>query len=116
MVNVNAYVFQIPYETLKEKDNRKYVSFDDIKKAEKQEIEKNSALIISTGYGTHWDKKDYMAKSPFFSKDAFYYLMDKDPILIGADFPNWENIEHPEGFLELFYNSGIFALVSLANL
>jgi len=116
LVNVNAYVFQVPYETLKEKDNRKYVSFDDIKKLKKQEIEKNSALIISTRYGNYWDKKDYMSKSPFFQKDAFDYLMDKEPILIGADFPNWENTEHPEGFLERFYSSGIVGLVSLANL
>lgn len=116
LVNVDAYVLQTPYESLKEKDNRKFVSIEDIKKAEVEPILKKSAILISTGYGKNWFEKDYLAKSPFFKKDAFDYMLDKDPILVSADFPAWENTADLEGFLPRLYSSGVFVLVSVINL
>lgn len=116
LVNVDAYVYQTPFKTLNEKDDRKYVSLADLKKAEMENVDDGKAIMISTGYGQNWEKSDYMAKSPFFSSDAFNYILDKKPILIAADFPNWENTLHPEGFLKRLYSSGAFQLVSCVNL
>lgn len=116
MVNVPACVLQTPYDTLKEKDGRKYISLEDIKKAEKEPIHSEVAILVGTGYGSMWDDSEYMAKSPFFQKDAFNYLLDKNPILIGSDFPNWDNNVNPEGFLPRLYASGVFVLVSASNL
>lgn len=116
LVNVDAYVYQTPLEALKEKDGRKYVSLEDLKKAEKENVPNEKAIMVSTGYGQHWESKDYMEKSPFFSKDAFNYILDKKPIMIAADFPNWENTVHPKGFLKRLYSSGAFQLVSCINL
>jgi kynurenine formamidase len=116
LVNVDACVLQTPYDRLEEKDERKYISLDDIKKAEKENIPENVAIIVGTGYGQRWKEKDYMAKSPFFKKEAFNYLLDKKPILIVSDFPNWDNNVHPEGFLKRLYNSGVIVLVCCVNL
>jgi kynurenine formamidase len=116
LVNVDAYVLQTPFDSLNEKDERKYISLDDIKGAEKETIPKNTAIIVSTGYGKHWKDNDYMAKSPFFKKDAFNYLLDKEPFLIVSDFPNWDNNVHPEGFLKRLYHSGVVVLPCCVNL
>lgn len=116
LVNINAYVLQAPLEGLKEKDDRKHVSLEDIKTAEKDTIRPGSAILISTGWGKNWFEKDYLAKSPFFKKDALDYLLDKEPVLISSDFPSWENTLDLEGFLPRLYNSGVFVLVSVVNL
>jgi kynurenine formamidase len=116
LVNVPAYILQAPYESLSEKDGRKFVGLDDIKKALKGDIEPGSAILVGTGYGEKWFDADYMAKSPFFKKDAFDYLLDRKPVLISADFPSWENTVNLEGFLPRLYGSGVHVLVSVVNL
>ena len=116
LVNVNAYILQIPLERLKEKDGRKFVALDDIKAAEREVILPGSAILISTGYDKKWFEKDYLSKSPFFKKDAFDYLLDRGPVIISSDFPSWENTADLEGFLPRLYSSGVFVLVSVANL
>ena len=115
LVNVDACVLQVPFEGLDEKDGRKYVSVDDVKKAEKEPIPEGYAIIVSTGYGRNWFEKNFLEKSPFFQKDAIYYLLDKKPILLSSDFPSWENTLHPEGFLKRMYDSGVHVLVSCIN-
>jgi len=116
LINVNAFILWIPLETLKEKDGRKYVSLADIKNAEKDTILPGSAILIGTGYDKKWFEEDYLVKSPFFKKDAFDYLLDKKPVIISSDFPSWENTLDLEGFLPRLYSSGVFPLVSVANL
>src|SRR4030042_627503 len=117
LVNIDAYVLQIPLETLKEKDGRKYVSLEDIKKAEKDKIPDSAGILISTGYDKFWfDRENYLAKSPFFKKDAFDYMLDKSPLLISSDFASWENILDLEGFLPRLYRSGVVVLVGTVNL
>ena len=116
LVNINAYVLQTPYGKLKEKDGRKYVSLDDIKAAEIDKIAEGSGILVSTGYGKNWFEKNYLANSPFFAKDAFNYMLDRNPVLISADFPSWENTINLEGFLPRLYKSGVVVLVSVVNL
>jgi kynurenine formamidase len=115
LVNVDAYVLQTPFDTLKEQDGRKYVSEEDIIGAEQESIPSGAAIIVSTGYGRRWFSSDYLEKSPFFKKDAVYYLLDKKPILLSSDFPAWENTVNPELFLERMYGSGVCVLVSCIN-
>lgn len=117
LVNIDAYVLQIPLENMKEKDGRKYVSLDDIKKAEKEKIPNGISILISTGYDKYWfDKDKYLPKSPFFKKDAFDYILDKNPLLVSSDFANWENVIDLEGFLPRLYKSGVVILPGTVNL
>ncbi|KPJ89483.1 MAG: hypothetical protein AMS17_01835 [Spirochaetes bacterium DG_61] len=115
LVNVDAFVLQIPLDTLQEKDGRKFISMQDVKKAEKDAIPEGVAIIVSTGYGKNWFSRDYLAHSPFFKKDALFYLLDKNPVLLSSDFPAWENTVNPEGFLKRMYDSGVTVLVSCVN-
>lgn len=117
LVNIDAYVLQMPLKGLDEEDRRKYISLKDIKKAEIKEIPDGAGILVSTGYYKEWfNRKNYLAKSPFFKKEAFDYLLDKKPILVGSDFANWENSLKREGFIPRLYKSEAVILVGCANL
>jgi kynurenine formamidase len=116
LVNVDSYILKIPYEDLELKDNRNIIQLKDILKAEIEDIPHNSAILICTGYGDNWDKKDYIDKSPFFKKEALYYLLDKKPSILGSDFPAWENKLNPETHLDRLFNSNAILLFNCKNL
>ena len=121
IVNVDAYVLQVPYDNLNIENGKKYITVKDIKKAEKVKIPENSVILISTGYGKNWEKEDYLEKDPYFKKEAIYYLISKKPTIIATDFFNWDNVKKTEGktaghFLKRLYESGAVLLVSCINL
>jgi kynurenine formamidase len=113
---LDTYIYQVDHSSLAEKDGRPYITAEDLKKAEKQEVRENCAILVGSGYGKNWDKKDYVQKAWFFSKDALYYLIDKKPFLLGGDSPVWENAVNPEGAFERFYKSGILLFAPCINL
>lgn len=116
LVNIDTYILQIPFDKLQMKDRRRYIQLEDIKKAEKEIIPNNVAIIVSTGYGQNWDRDDFIDRSPFFKKDALYYLLNKRPYVLGSDFPVWENKLNPESHLERLWNSGAIMLYNCINL
>jgi kynurenine formamidase len=113
---IDAYVYQIPHDSLPVKDDRPYITVDALKEAEKGDVVENSAILVGTGYGSNWDSEDYVKKAWFFSKDALYYLIDKKPFILGGDSPVWENEVNPEGAFERFYKSGILLFAPCINL
>ena len=116
LIDINAYVYQIPFETLKIKDGRPYISVDDLKGAEKEEVLPNSAILLSTGYGKKWEDPEYLEKTWFLKKEAMLYIIDKKPFMLGGDSANWENGTNPEGIFEPFGKANIIMLSSCDNL
>jgi kynurenine formamidase len=113
---IDAYVIKIPHESLGIKDNRPFISLEDIKNSERGPIPEGTAVLVGTGYGKNWDKPDYISKAWFFKKEALYYLIDKKPFLLGGDSPVWENEKNPEGAFERFYSAGILLMAPCVNL
>ena len=116
LVNVDAYILQIPLKELQERDGRKSIQLKDIKSAEKEEIPEDAAIIVSTGYSKNWERNDFVDMSPFFKRDALYYLLDKSPNIIASDFPTWENKLNPENSLERLFSSGAIVMPNCINL
>jgi kynurenine formamidase len=116
LIELNTYVLQIPYEELKIKDKRPYVSLQDVERAEKEEIQPGSAILLSTGYGRNWKRDDYMERCWFFTKEAMLHICESKPYLLGGDSPTWENAVHPEGVFEPFIESKALMLSSCVNL
>jgi kynurenine formamidase len=113
---VDAYVLQIPYEKLPIKDGKPFITLQDIKKAEKEEIPEGAVILVGTGYGKYWDSPDYLTKSWFIKRDAMYYIIDKKPLLLGVDATDFENWANPERFFERFFNSNILLMAPCINL
>ena len=117
LVNIDSYVIDLNLVNLPERDNRKYIRKKDITSAEKGIIPDGRSIIICTGHSDEdWDSKDYVDKSPYFSRDALFYLLDKNPNLLASDFPTWENRLNPENTLERMYSSDVIILANCMNL
>ena len=54
--------------------------------------------------------------SPYFTYDAFMWLLDRNPSIIGSDTSCWEDLSNPSGFFPKFYEKGILMLACLWNL
>jgi kynurenine formamidase len=113
---INSYALQIPYEKLQLVDNRPCIFLDDFKKAEKGGIPTGSGIIIATGYGKNWCKKDYVAKCPFLAKETMDYLIDKKPFIVVWDTPAAENDVHPENIFERYFKANILSVTACVNL
>jgi kynurenine formamidase len=79
-------------------------------------IAENCAILVGTGWGKHWSENFYLDKSPYFTYEAMKWLISKKPVLLGTDFPRWENLKKPEGFFNEFYSADILMLAPCVNL
>ncbi len=113
---IDAYVLKIPYEKLGKKDGKRFITLEDIKSAEKENIPEGSAILVGTGYGKYWNRKDFFEKSWFFKAKAMEYIISKKPFLLGADSAEWENPKNPEGIFKKFFPANILILASCINL
>ena len=99
---MDAYMFFIDYEKLREKDGKKFISADNLKKAEKIDIPEGAAIIVGTGYGKRWEMTDFFSKSWFFKKEAMEYIIRKKPFLLATDSAEWKILKTRKGFLKCF--------------
>jgi kynurenine formamidase len=113
---INSYALQMPYEKLKVIDSRPCMFLEDLKKAEKSLIPAGSGIILATGYGKNWERKDYVEKCPFLAKDAMDYLIDKKPFIVVYDTPAAENDVHPENIFERYFKANILSVTACINL
>jgi kynurenine formamidase len=113
---IDTYVLKIPYAKLSEKDGKKFVTPDEIFKAELENIPQGKAILIATGYGKYWESKDFFHRSWFFKREAMEYIISKKPFLLGTDSAEWENPKNPEGIFKMFYPANILILASCINL
>ncbi len=79
-------------------------------------IPAGAALLVSTGWGTHWRLDDYLTRAPYFTRDAMDWLIARRPFLLSSDMPRWENLEHPQGFFPAFYAADILMLAPTVHL
>ncbi len=80
-------------------------------------IEKGDAIIVGKGWGDKmWFSKEHFPKSPYFTYEAFMWLLDKQPSIIGSDTSAWDNFSNPSGFFEKFYRQNVLMLAGCMNL
>lgn len=116
LADIETYILQISFKDLKVDKGKSCITIKDIKRAEKIEIPKNSAILISTGYGKKWESKDYIENGWYLEKDAAQYLLDKTPFLIGGDSPYWDFNHNDGNIYQLFIRSNILLLYPCINL
>jgi arylformamidase len=75
-----------------------------------------TALIVATGWSSHWDDPDYVSGGPFFTPDAIDVVLELAPGLLGADIPRFDDPMHPTGHLNRFFASDTLMLAPLYGL
>ena len=112
---IDAYLLFVEYEQLGKKDDKRYISLEDLRAAEKEPVPGGSAILVGTGYGKNWENRNFFSKSWFFKREAMEYIISKRPFLLGTDSAEWENPKSPEGIFKMFYPANILILASCIN-
>ena len=80
------------------------------------EIKKGDAVLISTGWDKNWKKKNFVSKSPHFSKEAMDWLLEKKISILGADIPCYDDPGKSEGLVNKLFKKKVLILAPLVNL
>lgn len=64
-------------------------------KSKRMALKKDAYIIIASGYGKNYSRKDYLSASPFFEECLTDWLIEKEIGLIGTDTPIIENLKAP---------------------
>ncbi|MBQ9545183.1 MAG: cyclase family protein [Clostridia bacterium] len=79
-------------------------------------ILENDALIFSCSWGKGWFEKSYLESSPYLTRGAMEWLIEKKPFILASDVPRWDRTDVSEGFWGDFYGADILMLAPLVNL
>ena len=104
-------IFQLP-----DKGPREAVTLDDLLVSVDISVSRNCALLIRTGWDRMWDSPDFVEKSPYITKEAMEWLLNKKPSILGCDFPCFDNSEKPEGLVNMLFKTGAMILAPVVNL
>jgi arylformamidase len=74
------------------------------------------AVIVATGWDSHWHESDFVSDCPFFSYEAMRWILDQEPFLFAGDMPRFDSWEEPQGFFQEFFEQGVLLLAPLVNL
>jgi kynurenine formamidase len=115
LYDIEAYVLKFDLETLGRQGKNPYITLEDVKAAEKKVIPQESAIILASGWGSHWGKTDYLKNYWFIRKDAYEYIVSKKPFLLGMDTPSMDNLNNAQGLSKTFYSENIILIAPLVN-
>jgi len=79
-------------------------------------LRKGDSLLVGTGWDKKWDDPDYFRGAPYFSAEAMDWILAHEIGILGADSPQWDNLEDPQGFFPQFFETETLLLAPLINL
>jgi arylformamidase len=74
------------------------------------------ALLVGTGWDTHWYQGDFVSNPPYFTAEAIDWVLDHDFSLLGGDTPRYDSPTNPQNFFPKFFKHDILLLAPLVNL
>jgi len=105
----DAAILRVPSEP-----NRRLVA-EDLEACGVQ-VNPGDAIIVATGWDSHWDREDFVTDCPFFSYEAMRWVLDHEPFLMAGDMPRFDSWADPQGFFSEFFEQGVLLLAPLVNL
>ncbi len=80
-------------------------------------IEAGDAVLIHTGWDKVWREPErFLGRPPYISRDLWFWIMDQQPSIMGADTPRVDSPSDPQGFFARFYSTDILLLAPVVNL
>jgi kynurenine formamidase len=80
------------------------------------EIKRGDAIIVATGWDSHWREGDFISNCPWFSREAMDWILDHEPFMLCGDVPRFDSWEEPQGFWPRFFDQGTLLLAPVVNL
>lgn len=74
------------------------------------------ALLVGTGWDTHWYQPDYLTNPPYFLAAAIDWVLDHQASLLGGDTPRYDSPNNPQNFFSKFFKQDILLLAPVVNL
>lgn len=115
LVDIRCYIVKLDCFDIKD-ENKAITAEMLLQNQTFSKIQKDSAVLVSCHWGMHWRHDRYLKNSPFFTADAMDLIIEKNPFLLGSDFPRWDSAETPQGFFPEFYDADILMLAPVVNL
>ena len=112
---VDAYVYKFDLEKLPREGRRPYITMEHVIEAEKEKVPDSAPVILSTGWGSHWSKPDFLTDAWFLKKEVAGYFAEKKPVLLGLDSPFADNVDNEQGNWLVIFGAGITLLAPLIN-
>jgi arylformamidase len=79
-------------------------------------VRPGDALLLATGWDSHWDEPDFMTRSPHFRYSAVEWVVQHGCSLLGSDAANWSDLNEKPSFFPMFFQSRTLLLAPLVNL
>lgn len=80
-------------------------------------IEKGDAVLIHTGWDREWRNPErFLDWCPYISQEAWFWIMDQEPSIMGADTPRADSPRDPQDFFGRFFGTDILLLAPVVNL
>ena len=102
------------------KGEREKVTLDDARRALDQDeltIAPGDAVLIHTGWDKAWREPDrFLYWCPYVSRDLWFWIMDQQPSIMGADTPRADSSRDPQNFFARFFGTDILLLAPVVNL
>ncbi len=102
------------------KGEREKVTLDDARRALDQDgltIEPGDAVLIHTGWDKAWrEPARFLDWCPYVSRDLWFWIMDQQPSVMGADTPRADSPRDPQNFFARFFSTDILLLAPVVNL
>ncbi|MCL4861826.1 MAG: cyclase family protein [Caldilineaceae bacterium] len=74
------------------------------------------ALLVGTGWDSHWRQPDFVTNPPYFTAAAIDWVLDHQAGLLGADTPRFDSPHNPQNFFPKFFQHDILLLAPVVNL
>ena len=117
LLNLDCVVLHLK-DLKKDEDGRMYVTKEDLEAcASAGLIKEGDAIIVDHGWGTKmWFDQNNFPMSPYFTMEAFQWLLAKKPYMLGSDTACWDNLKNPCGLFDGFYKQNVLMLAEVMNL
>lgn len=80
-------------------------------------IQPGDAAVVRTHWSRRWNTSDYFTKSPYFTPEAFEWLLQHQLRILAGDIPSYDDPSAPAGLIKrLFQDGKTFLLAPLVSL
>lgn len=80
------------------------------------DILEGDAILLRSGWDRNWREPHFVDKSPYLAREAAEWLINRGIVLLGGDFPRFDNVDAPEFPWHAFFEAVRFVLAPVVNL